>query len=170
MRVANPPGKQKSLVNHGSCYPQLPSPNPARVVKARVFAHEGTATAPGSRCLERDLQTASAWLTVALSSWKRRLSFAVTIGGNTTKRSPWSPKAFAIWATTERHASHGADAGAGRDSKGIGNIAKQSFIDGGAGRGTRRRRSRGGGPRGLGRARAVARGGSHSWTACAAPI
>jgi hypothetical protein len=123
MRVANPPGKQKSLVNHGSCYPQPPSPNPAPVVKARVFAHEGTATAPGSRCLERDLQTASAWLTVALSSWNRRLSFAVTIGirfrrrfarrfrerfsgGSTTKRSPWSPKLITIWTTTERHAGH----------------------------------------------------------------
>src|SRR5262249_14549616 len=59
--------------------------------------------------------------------------------GYTTKRSPWSPKAFAIWTTTDRHANHGAGVGAGRDSEGIGNIAKQGFVDGGAGRGTHRR-------------------------------
>src|SRR5215472_2166985 len=100
-----------------------------QVVKARVFAHEEAAAAPESRCLERDLQTASAWLTAALNEWNRRLSFAVTIGisfqrrfarrfrerfsrGGTTRRSPWSPKPITIWTTTERHAGH--DAGAGQ--------------------------------------------------------
>jgi hypothetical protein len=130
MHVANPPRGNRNpsstmaaaTRSRGTAVAQTG----VQVVKARVFAHEAAA-APESRCLERDLQTASAWLTAALSEWNRRLSFAVTIGisfqrrfarrfrerfsrGGTTRRSPWSPKPITIWTTTERHAGH--DAGA----------------------------------------------------------